>query len=209
MRFPSTGRTGSKQDTVSIRFPWPHVSSSSPLPGAPGAHRAPKAMIKARFTTPRCSRAAQNWPVWGDSGYPENVYARNASPPRLVCLRDVGGLLECYHRGAAWARSLPRVIACLVDENRILKSGSSPNPFNPSTAIWYDVPANSGDVTLRVFDVSGRFVRTLVDGQQAPGRWMVTWDGRDAHGRSVSTGIYFYRLEGGGFSATKKMLLLK
>jgi hypothetical protein len=84
-----------------------------------------------------------------------------------------------------------------------------PNPFNPVTTIWYDVPAGGGAVTLRVFDVSGRLVRTLVDGQQIPGWKSVVWNGRDDRDRGVSSGVYFYRMDAPGFSSTRKMLLLR
>jgi hypothetical protein len=84
-----------------------------------------------------------------------------------------------------------------------------PNPFNPSTVINYDVPVDGGVVTLRIFDVGGRLVRTLVDSEQGAGRRVATWDGTDDRGQSVSTGIYLYRMEARGFSQTKKMLLMK
>ena len=84
-----------------------------------------------------------------------------------------------------------------------------PNPFNPSTTIRYDVPAGSGAVTLKVFDVAGRLVKTLVNGKPAAGPERIDWDGTNAKGHGVSTGVYFYRLEASGFSQTRKMLLVK
>jgi hypothetical protein len=84
-----------------------------------------------------------------------------------------------------------------------------PNPFNPSTVIRYDVPAGGGDVTLVIYDVAGRLVRTLIDGYQVTGRREVTWDGRDRSGSAVSSGVYFYRLVAGDYVQTRKMILLK
>jgi hypothetical protein len=84
-----------------------------------------------------------------------------------------------------------------------------PNPFNPTTSIRFDVPAGGGDVTLRVYDVGGRLVRTLVDGPQAQGTRTVTWDGLDEAGNAVATGMYFYRLTAPSFDKTMKMVLLK
>ncbi len=85
-----------------------------------------------------------------------------------------------------------------------------PNPFNPSTVIRYDVPAGTGRVTLRIYDTGGRLVRTLVDEDLAgPHHGEVTWDSTNARGTRVASGIYFYRLQGPGFSQTRKMVLLK
>ena len=84
-----------------------------------------------------------------------------------------------------------------------------PNPFNPETVIRYDVPAGGGNVTLRVFDVSGKLVRTLVYGVEPAGERTVQWNGRNEKGEQVSTGVYFYRLEAGSFTERKKMVLLK
>jgi hypothetical protein len=84
-----------------------------------------------------------------------------------------------------------------------------PNPFGPSTVIRYDLPSDGAVVTLKIFDVAGRLVRTLIDGEIASGFKTAIWDGTDARGRDVSTGVYFYRLESRSFSRTKKMLLVK
>jgi hypothetical protein len=83
-----------------------------------------------------------------------------------------------------------------------------PNPFNPTTLISYEVGDDAG-VRLVVFDVSGRRVRTLVDRTQSAGRYQAVWDGRDEAGRTVSSGVYFYRLEAGAFTQTRRMVLLK
>jgi hypothetical protein len=84
-----------------------------------------------------------------------------------------------------------------------------PNPFNPATTIDYDVPAGGADVTIAVFDVSGRLVRTLVDDRRGAGRYSVRWNGDDDHGASVATGVYFCRMNAGSFAHTMKMVLLK
>jgi hypothetical protein len=84
-----------------------------------------------------------------------------------------------------------------------------PNPFNPTTAIGYDVPAGGADVTIGVYDVAGRLVRTLVDERRPAGSHRVTWDGRDASRQPVATGVYFCRMQAGSFVQTRKMVLLK
>jgi hypothetical protein len=84
-----------------------------------------------------------------------------------------------------------------------------PNPFNPTTTIRYDVPVGGGNVTLRIYDVNGRLVRTLVEGRRPAGQLAVTWDGRDNKGNPVATGAYFYRVRAKRFEQTRKMVLLK
>jgi hypothetical protein len=84
-----------------------------------------------------------------------------------------------------------------------------PNPFNPSTAIDFSTQA-SGTVTLAVYDLLGRLVRTLVNGVVPAGSHSVRWDGRDSHGMSAGSGMYFYRLETGtNFIAVRKMVFMR
>jgi len=83
-----------------------------------------------------------------------------------------------------------------------------PNPFNPSTEIAFALPRN-GLVSLRIFDLAGRVVRTLVDEQLAAGAHAVTWHGLDDKGAQAASGTYFYRLDMHGDVVTRKMTLLK
>ncbi|MBE0564778.1 MAG: T9SS type A sorting domain-containing protein [Krumholzibacteria bacterium] len=84
-----------------------------------------------------------------------------------------------------------------------------PNPFNPSTTIVFDLPAQSL-VDLKVYDLSGRLVRVLHAAELLPaGTRETVWNGRDERGRLVATGVYFYRLRAGGFTATRRMTLVK
>ncbi len=86
--------------------------------------------------------------------------------------------------------------------------GNYPNPFNPATEIVYALPQQV-HVILTVYDVSGREVRRLVNTSQAPGRYRVRWDGKDARGYSVRSGVYFYRLATDVWQKTQSMVLLK
>jgi hypothetical protein len=121
---------------------------------------------------------------------------------------------------SGWSNSSEFVVTTVTDASAPLSLRSRlgqnrPNPFNPITSIPYAVggPAGGGTarpVTLRVYDVSGRLVATLVDETKAPGTYEATWSGVDGSGRAVSTGVYFYRLTiGGQETFTRKMLLLK
>ncbi len=84
-----------------------------------------------------------------------------------------------------------------------------PNPFNPSTSISFQL-ADRSDVTVKIFDVRGRLVRTLVDGVKEAGEYTVQWNGKESTGQQVSSGIYFYTMEtNDGFSSTRKMVVLK
>ena len=84
-----------------------------------------------------------------------------------------------------------------------------PNPFNPATTIQYALP-QAADVELTVYNVLGQPVRTLIAEHQNAGRYVVEWDATNDSGHSLSSGMYFYRLQAGGeFLKVKKMLLLK
>ena len=80
-----------------------------------------------------------------------------------------------------------------------------PNPFNPVTTIRFDIPEGAANLlSLRIFDINGGLVETLMDGQREPGIYTVQWDGSDQ-----PSGVYFVKIESSGFVQTKKMVLLK
>jgi hypothetical protein len=83
-----------------------------------------------------------------------------------------------------------------------------PNPFNPSTTIHVSVPG-PGRVTVEVYDVTGRRVRTLYDRTTGAGEFVVTWDGTDRRGRRGASGVYFVRLTASQQMTTEKIVLLK
>jgi len=84
-----------------------------------------------------------------------------------------------------------------------------PNPFNPTTQISFDL-AQNGRVALRIYDVAGRLVRTLIDKDMAAGRgYKEVWNGLDDQNLRVASGVYFYRLDAVGVSFTKKMVVMK
>jgi hypothetical protein len=91
---------------------------------------------------------------------------------------------------------------------RLALGRATPNPFNPSTAIPFSLPVRA-EVRLVVYDVSGRFVRALVDGVREAGEYQARWDGRDARGASAATGVYYYALEVGDWRDTRAMVLLR
>jgi hypothetical protein len=87
-------------------------------------------------------------------------------------------------------------------------SQNFPNPFNPGTVIFYQIPKAAG-VELKIYNFLGQSVRNLVQKQQAAGRYEVAWDGLDDTGRSVPSGMYIYQITAGDYQAAKRMILLK
>jgi len=100
------------------------------------------------------------------------------------------------------AKALPKVFSL---------SQNSPNPFNPSTTISYEIPESSGaaKVVMAVYNIRGQKVITLVDELKESGQYSVNWNGRDENGRRVSSGVYFYRMSAGDFTAVRKMVIVK
>jgi hypothetical protein len=83
-----------------------------------------------------------------------------------------------------------------------------PNPFNPTTTIGFTVPER-GHVALTIYNVEGKRVATLVDEVMTAGNKRITWNGRNSIGNPVGSGVYFYRLQAGKRSLTKKMVLIR
>jgi hypothetical protein len=109
----------------------------------------------------------------------------------------------------AGSRTLFETEAISTPEMPLTLHQNHPNPFNPSTTIGYYMPA-AGQVTLDVYDSSGRLVTRLLDrAMKQKGTHSVEWRGLDAQGRSVSSGVYFYRLTSGKETISKKMVLLR
>ena len=138
-----------------------------------------------------------------------NVGTATATLPLLVATGDDDDSISydfdddaSKEKGRGKGRGKPAVPA----EHALLQN--TPNPFNPETTIEYALPAEA-HVRLVVHNTMGQTVRTLADGFQPIGYHQVVWDGRDSQGRSVSGGIYFYRLTAGAFIQTKRMILLK
>jgi len=93
--------------------------------------------------------------------------------------------------------------------DRMFLAQNHPNPFNPITYIGFEVP-KSTVISLAIYDISGRLVRTLISNEVVPaGRKEIAWKGIDGHGRPVAAGVYFYSLSSADFNDTKRMVLLK
>lgn len=117
---------------------------------------------------------------------------------------DVDLCVRLLFRGAvvkAEAAEIPSIPAVMSIEAR-------PNPFNPTTTIAFDVPSPAA-VELKIFSVSGRAIRSLVDEELAAGSYSRDWDGRDAMGRLVSGGVYIAKLQVKDATASRRLILIK
>ena len=88
-------------------------------------------------------------------------------------------------------------------------SQNVPNPFNPITTIAFDI-ASDQQVSLKIYDVQGRLIRTLVNEQMQARSYSVQWDGKNDRGSMVASGVYFYQLQAGSeYRAVKKLILMR
>lgn len=108
--------------------------------------------------------------------------------------------------------NLQQLLTSLIPEETALLH-NYPNPFNPETWIPYQL-AEAAEVTVRIYAANGVLIRILALGHQTPGTYQsrsraVYWDGKNEVGESVASGVYFYTLTAGDFTATRKMLIRK
>jgi len=148
-----------------------------------------------------------------DGGSPilyKSIDFRAAEPFRYVDRNVEPGMTYRYHLAVedAEGRYLSPTSTVSMPLGTTVLLQNTPNPFNPATTINFVLPS-SEHVTLSVFDSSGKLVRVLVDEPRGSGGHDAHWDGTDNLGNRVGSGVYFYRLEAGKFSQSRKMLLLK
>ncbi|NLT51201.1 MAG: T9SS type A sorting domain-containing protein [Ignavibacteria bacterium] len=157
-----------------------------------------------------------NWAQWQDSGFDVNSKAMQLKfdSDNIPILPDSLKIYGCY--GGNYNKITD--IKLSENENPYGKeyslSQNYPNPFNPSTTIKFNIPNNGVEATrrvvLKIFDILGREVITLVNEHKPAGNYTVEWNGTNSAGQKVGSGIYFYQLKtGSGFVETKKMLLLR
>ena len=133
--------------------------------------------------------------IWGWSGYPVDfVWCSNFVAHGIIC--DVCDPVGVADGSASMINTKP-----FLWPNR-------PNPFNPLTQISFRV-ASYGRATVRVCDIGGRVVRTLLDSYKEPGTYTICWDGKDDSGGFLASGVYFCRLVAGSFKQTRKLVMLR
>ena len=84
----------------------------------------------------------------------------------------------------------------------------APNPFNPSTAICFELEEES-EISLSIYNIKGQLVKNLVNETYRPGEYQVIWNGHDQNGQKASSGVYFYQMQCGSDTINGKMLMLK
>jgi len=155
------------------------------------------------------------------------VYYQSTSKEYVEFLRDENTTNSAgqnlFNAWAAQGRSAPVAMASMTVPLDVTVTGAEgvpgaplvyslsqnyPNPLGSATSIMYSL-ARRERVTISVFDLTGRYVRSLVDEVQDPSRYSVTWDGRDAHGKPVSTGIYFINYKAGEHAFSRKAIVLR
>ena len=153
------------------------------------------------------------------------AYARNigltnygsGEPPPISHYVDLVG---CYVNGILYGDTLMTGVQNISSEEPSSYSlqQNYPNPFNPNTKIKFDIPRwrgikgvdnNEQYVTLKIYDILGKEIATLVNEKLNPGTYEVTFDARLSGSASLNSGVYFYKLTAGDFSETKKMLMIK
>jgi hypothetical protein len=123
-------------------------------------------------------------------------------------------MLDQYWDGTGWVDEgrTTMTYGTATDDNTVTKPALNvsvyPNPFNPTANIAYSLPT-SGDVTLTIYNLRGETVKTLVTERQTAGEHRASWNGTNAAGQSVASGMYFYRLTGNGQTTTGKLMLMK
>lgn len=161
--------------------------------------------VLAKTTRNRIYISKNNSMNWNDKTYNmtvggtmdfELVYTKTYG---LVYTRDRDGkLYRCTYSDIIGIRSISSEIP-----SKYSLSQNYPNPFNPSTNIKYQITKND-NVSLKIFDILGQEIATLINEKQSPGTYSVDWNASD-----YTSGIYFYRLQAGNFTETKRMTLIK
>ena len=128
----------------------------------------------------------------------------DAPPPGHMEIWNQATMLQAASARVLDVASVPRG----KSHAQVWLGRNAPNPFTAKTRIAYELN-RSGAVRLSVYTPAGRLVTRLVDGYLEPGSYSASWDGRDASGSEVASGMYYYRLDAGDVSHTGRMVLLK
>ena len=129
----------------------------------------------------------------------DTVYAEDFSSDPLIAVADDFGQFTGHMLSLDFDNSLP---------SDFVLYPNYPNPFNPFTKISYNISENT-DVTLSIYDMRGRMIKSLVKKNQTAGRYLVEWNATDDYGNNVGAGVYIYQLRSGNKTFSQKMILMK
>ncbi len=161
-----------------------------------------------RFTVRLTARIEDNWTSAVQGGVYPNVYTGSATVDVYDGLRFTEVIVPA---GVTWSSpddvflSVTTDVEQLPPPKRLALRPSGPNPFTSATAMRFDLPVAAA-AKLRIHDLAGRVIRTLVDGEMPAGSHAVSWDGRDDAGHSLASGVYIARLESGDRCTTLKLM---
>ena len=182
--------SGANYRTILAAPSWHHVTERDPGGGELG--RCPREVPHIVAGVASEIGAAMRW------GFD---VATSDAIPRFASAESLGACQQTWSFPAALDEPIPG-----RSVNRLLQN--EPNPFRPGTTLRFEL-ARQGPVRLMIFDVTGRRVRTLLDGDQEAGLHRLVWDGNDEEGRPVGSGIYWSQMVAGSFVSKKKMVVLK
>jgi hypothetical protein len=141
-----------------------------------------------------------------DMDGPNTIPSGNTRLVRLIGTYEIASAIVAVDGSRSEAALLSGNAPSLPDKFELYQN--YPNPFNPSTEIGFALP-QTANVRLEIFNIMGQRVKQLADRQMEAGVHTILWDGRDAAGNAVASGVYFYRIDAGQYTASRKMLLLK
>lgn len=159
---------------------------------------------------------------WGENGLPICTDSHIQCDPLIVSDGHDGAIIV-WHDLRGWRAGTCVYAQRVRDSAEGIEGGSNsrnpktikllqnyPNPFNPATVINYQISEKKSiSTTLKIYNIMGEEIRTLVDQEQGMGSYTVEWDGRDSRGFMVANGIYFYQLKTEGYFITKKLVVLR
>jgi outer membrane protein assembly factor BamB len=145
--------------------------------------------------------------LWSYEGLPATIYSTPA-------IGEDGTLYIACFDGKLYAFGTPTTGAEEREQLKVVQNKlfqNHPNPYfakDKGTIIPYSL-SKPGKVTLKIYDLTGRLVKTLVEGEKEAGFYSINWNSRDLHGNNLASGVYFYHLKSSDFTATKKLILIK
>jgi hypothetical protein len=153
--------------------------------------------------------------VYRSTDYAETWEQINTGLP-IMDIRSVGVDDQDYLYAGSWGMSIFKTTTSTIlsvddiisELTNFSLAQNYPNPFNPSTMISYQLPVG-GDVTLKIYDILGNEIATLVNEYKPAGRYQIEFNSHSGKVRNLTSGVYFYQIKAGEFIQTKKMILLK